>query len=111
VNAEFHAVGCRRASEQKTHRVAIEDQAGPRAQVFDIETFGADQSGFLANGENDIDGRAGNMVFLDDAQNFTDDDDAAFVVAAEHCGAIGAQDISVNDRHDTFAGNYRVHVR
>ena len=111
VDAKLHAVGGRRSGEQEADRVAVEHQAGARAQTGDVETFGADQPGLFADGEDDVDGGAGDGVFFDDPQNFADDRDAALVVAAEHGGAVGAQDIAVEDRHDAFAGNHRVHMR
>ena len=55
-----------------------------------VETFGADQTGFFANGKNHIDGTAGKAVFLDDPHDLADDGNATFVVTAEHSAAVGA---------------------
>ena len=53
-------------------------------KLRDVEAFGADQPGFFADREDDIDVAAGQAVFFDNPQDFADDRDAAFVVAAEH---------------------------
>ena len=110
VDAKLHAVGRRRSGEQEADRVAVEHQAGARAQARDVQTFGADQPGLFANREDDVDGGAGQAILLYNPHDFADDRDAAFVVAAEHGGAVGAQDITVEDRYDAFAGDHRVHV-
>ena len=50
------------------------------------------------------------LVFLDHAQDFANDGNAALVVAAENGAAVGAQNIAVEHRHDAFAGNHGIHV-
>ena len=80
-------------------------------RLADIQTFGADQPGLFANREDDVDGGAGQAVFLDNSHDFANDRDAAFVVAAEHGGTVGAQDVTFEDRYDAFAGDHCVHMR
>ena len=47
----------------------------------------------------------------DHAQYFADDRHTALVVAAEDCLAVGAQDVTVEDRHDALAWYHGIHVR
>src|SRR6185437_11475747 len=54
--------------------------------------------------------RVGNLLLLEAANDFDDHGAAALVVAAEHRGAVGANNVAFDNRLDPFAGNDGVHV-
>jgi hypothetical protein len=50
-------------------------------------------------------------AFAQQADRFEDGHDTGLVVAAEYRGAVGADDVAVDDGSDVFPRHHRVHVR
>src|SRR6185295_15155895 len=73
VNLDLEAVRGGRAGKQEADGVAVENEPRVRAQPGHIETLGADETGLLADGEDNIDRSAGNVVFMERAKHFAND--------------------------------------
>ncbi len=109
-NVKLKTIGGRRLGKKKPYGVAVQHQPGARPQTRYVKTLGPQETGLFADGEYHIQSGAGKIFFLDHAQHFTDDGDAALVVPAEHGATIALQDAAVQDWRHTFSWGYRVHV-
>jgi len=95
VNLDLEPVRGGRAGKQEADGVTVENEPRVRAQPGHIETLGADETGLLADGEDDIDRSAGNVVFMERAKYFANDGDSTLVVASEHGAPVAPQDRAV----------------
>jgi hypothetical protein len=59
-------------------------------QTTYIETFRTDETGFLADGKDDVDVATRNLRFFNDAQDFANDSNAALIVTSQNGPAVGA---------------------
>src|SRR5438046_2966785 len=110
VHGELHPVGGRRARDQLVHAVAVEDQSSARAQAPDVEVLGPEQTHLLADREEHVDRPVRDPALVQQTHRLEDGDDARLVVAAEHRGAIGADDVAVDDAPDVAGRRHGVHV-
>src|SRR5256885_14322022 len=72
--------------------------------------LGADQAQLLADREEHVDGAVGKLPLAQQPHGFEDGHDARLVVAAEHRGAVRADDVAIEDGTHVVGGRHGIHV-
>ncbi|MNC18651.1 hypothetical protein D3C75_665570 [compost metagenome] len=91
--------------------VGVDGITEVRLHPAGLHVAGTEQSGFLARRDDKTDGSVGNGILLQHADQLQHGGNACLVVAAQHCGAVAADDSILSQLGlNAFTRNHRIHV-